>query len=157
MLAETKRANDHAAEANKHAREANELTRIAVQDQLDERIRRQASLVSAWISRRVASTVATTYVVAYRNASHQPVTQCHFMITHAIRGDLHDKTLELVPPDTTSGELALDMGAPPSLEDRPLLTLEFTDAGGRRWRREPVGDLRLVGAPAVRREGDTTD
>jgi len=62
------------------------------------------------------------------------------------RGD-HEEHRPVLPPDR-GGDRHFNVAASPRTDDRPLFTVEFTDAAGKRWRREPTGELNMVSKSA---------
>jgi len=66
--------------ANALAREANDMTRQALNAQLDERVRRQASLMSAWMESRNDAEAVTTFVGHYKNDS--PAADFRLRVLH---------------------------------------------------------------------------
>jgi hypothetical protein len=126
-------------------KKANALANRTFEAQLDERRRRQASLMNAWMERRIDAQGNTTFEGHYVNESLQPVFECRFSMTVERRGGGPFVTEDHVVPPGQGGDLAYNVGSSPDSDDQPRLTVEFTDAAGNRWRREPEGELNYVG------------
>jgi hypothetical protein len=137
------------AEANDLARQANLLALTAIDAQTAERVRRQASRFSAWPSGQGVENGVTFGLVAFRNLSSEPFFECTFTLSFELRGSSHSQTQPIIRPELVD-ELRIPIGAAAALADTPLLRFEFTDNAGRRWSREPRGELTQIGDPAPR-------
>ena len=148
----TSRLATVAREANGLTREANELTRRAIVSQIEERERRQAGAVSAWLVPHYNTEQGSAvYFAEFRNHSQAPVFKMLFTMRFPTRGDVHNEERHVGEPGEDA-RIRFAVGAAPSLPDKPLLDFEFTDNAGVRWHRSPDGDLHKVGEGEQLRE-----
>ena len=131
--------------------------------QISDRRRKQASQVSAWVTKMDSSPTATTSVVHFTIANHsdEPVWKCQADIAHG-KGDLwilHVATDQgVIPPRSSRGELTVNVKTShpewraSTIEpgDYPMVLLHFVDASGRQWRRTMDGALLDLGRPQKR-------
>src|ERR1700677_3880594 len=130
--------------------------------QLRDRRRHQATLVSAWATRVDTSPTATDCTVHYvfANNSTEPIWEAEAYLSLSNRdGGFcplgEQEELGLVPPDRRR-EMSLWCAIPDGVEEQlkvdrvapenlPRISVQFLDAGGRRWRRTSNGSLLPLG------------
>gem|GEM_PF-4282316 len=135
-----------AREANDLAMEQNRLAYETLQHDMEQRLRGQAKLVSAWPRPRTrSSSLGVAAVVEYLNGSAEPVFDCVFEVAFRDRGPVAAVKLAVIAP-AERGELDVPIGAPSHLSDPLLLDLTFTDNAGVRWHRASDGDLHAAGS-----------
>jgi hypothetical protein len=97
----------------------------------------QARHVAIWTQSVPAPGPSTTYFLVMRNNSEEPVSAITYVMEHPDEPGrvIREDSWDLLPPGRHPG--------PATTEEYPPgpITLSFTDAAGRRWKRYPDGRL----------------
>jgi hypothetical protein len=116
----------------------------------EDRRREQARRVAIWTQSDPAPGPSASYAIVMNNSSEEPVSAITFVMEHPDEPGrvIREKSWDLLPPGRHRGRVTREAYLPGPI------TLSFTDAAGRRWKRYRDGRLVELGRQRRRSRKD---